>query len=100
MSETKPVYNSKRGDNGRFRFSALDMLKQARGLPTPEGYVVVTKDFTEYLQAELTRLYAIEDLLRDHAVGLAVGDEPDNTIPDLFVLCHIEVAPMRAEVAS
>lgn len=102
MSEPKPDYRTTAGatrqqrtGSGRFRFSALDVLKQAKGLPTPEGFVVVTKDFAEFLQGELSRLYALEDILREHAVCLAVGEELENTIPDMLMLCHIEAG--RAE---
>lgn len=51
-------------ENGRHQFSALDMLDQALGLPTPEGYAVITKEFARYLKGELERLYAIEDCSR------------------------------------
>ena len=44
--------------NGRLRFDAIDMLRQARGLPTPDGYVVITKDFSQFIEDELRRLYA------------------------------------------
>lgn len=37
------------------------MLKQAKGLPTPEGYAIITRPFADFLIKELERLYDIED---------------------------------------
>lgn len=64
--EPKPKYKTKQG-NGRLRFDAIDMLRQARGLPTPEGYVVLTKDFVQFVEDELKRLYAVEDVATEYA---------------------------------
>ncbi len=47
--------------NGRKRFDAIDMLQQAMGLPTPEGFAVITKEFAKFLADELTRLYEVEE---------------------------------------
>ena len=95
MNEPKPIYNTKGNGRklkvGRFRFSAADVLKQARGLPTPEGYVVITKDFTDFLQEELARLFEMEDLLKHHAAELSVGVSNGDTIPELMKLCHIDI---------
>lgn len=52
---------SKLNKAARPTFTAVDMLKQARGLPTPEGYAVITKQFAEKLEAELIRLYEVEE---------------------------------------
>lgn len=93
---TAGMTRQQRTGSGRFRFSALDVMRQARGLPTPEGFVVITKDFAGFVEGELSRLYALEDILREHAVCLAVGEELENTIPDMLVLCHIEVGRMDA----
>ena len=44
--------------NGRLRFDVIDMLRQARGgPPTPDGYVVITKDFSQFIEDELRRLF-------------------------------------------
>lgn len=64
--EPKPKYKTKQG-NGRLRFDAIDMLRQARGLPTPEGYVVLTKDFVQFVEDELKRLYAVEDVATEYS---------------------------------
>ncbi|MCA9874547.1 MAG: hypothetical protein KC441_12850 [Anaerolineales bacterium] len=56
--------------HGRLQFNAIEMLRQAIGLPTP-GYAVITKDFGEALVDELQRLYGLEESLA--AVGDAVS---------------------------
>lgn len=58
-------------------FTAIDMLEQAEGLPTPEGYSILTKEFTRWLRAELERLYDLERAARDLALDLQHG----STIP-------------------
>lgn len=47
--------------HGRKLYSMMDVLKQAKGLPTTDGYAVLTKDFVDDLCDELRRLYEIED---------------------------------------
>jgi hypothetical protein len=49
--------------NGRKQFDAIDMLRQAAGLPTPAGYAVITRQFATWLIEELERLYELEDVL-------------------------------------
>lgn len=48
--------------HGRLQFNAIEMLRQAIGLPTP-GYAVITKEFGESLIDELQRLYGLEENL-------------------------------------
>lgn len=59
------MVNRKRTTIGRLVFDAVDMLNQAAGLPTPEGFAVITKDFAHWLEEELQRLYEIEELTAD-----------------------------------
>lgn len=55
------MVNGKTSTDGRKQYTAIDMLKQAAGLPTPEGWAVLTKEFANDLQDELERLYGIEE---------------------------------------
>lgn len=64
--------------NKRPTFTAVDVLRQARGLPTA-GYVVVTKEFAEQLENELLRLYEIEE-------GTA---DPDRVVKGLEMALNI-----------
>lgn len=59
-------------------YNVIDVLKQARGLPRPEGegFVVITVDFCKEVEAELKRLYDLEDMLAAELV------DHDNDNPD------------------
>ncbi len=72
--EPKPRYKTK--GNGRLRFDAIDMLRQARGLPTPDGYVVITKDFSQFIEDELRRLYAVTEFMDIYMADVAFGARP------------------------
>lgn len=69
-------------------FTAIDMLEQAAGLPTPEGYAVVTKEFVRWLIEELERLYTLEEaaaaLAADIQSGLSAPG-PNNPILRQFL---------------
>lgn len=58
--------------NGRHQFDAVYVLRQARGLPTTEGHAVITKEFAQFLEDELERLYAIEEAATA-VTGITIG---------------------------
>jgi len=77
----------------RHRFSAIDMLRQARGLPTPEGYAVITKEFADYLTDELERLYQVEDTaIYVYETALA---EENGSLTTVYSLEHPVIQSIR-----
>ena len=74
---------SKTDGNGRKQFDAIDMLRQAMGLPTPEGYAVITKEFAGFLVQELERLYGERDNAATMILWKGVGEWGEfNGTPD------------------
>lgn len=65
--------------HGRLQFDAVEMLRQAIGLPTP-GYAVITKEFGESLVGELQRLYGLEENLA--TANNAVSWDEFRQLPD------------------
>jgi len=48
-------------------FSLTDMIRALRGFRSPEGYVVIPNEIADKIEAEIERLYAVEET----AVALA-----------------------------
>lgn len=65
----------KQPNTRRLRYSPLDMLDQAIGLPTPEGFAVITRQFARDLRNELERLYEVEEWVQ--TMGAAVNPADD-----------------------
>lgn len=45
----------------RIDFTLIDMIRALRGFRSPEGYVVIPNEIAEKIEAEITRLYEVED---------------------------------------
>lgn len=78
--------------NGRTSFTLIDMIRALRGFRSPEGYVVIPNEIAEKIEAEIERLYEVEEtavsladevmqgvkVKRDHPLIVAILGEPEH----------------------
>jgi hypothetical protein len=65
----------------KLKYSPMDMLDQAIGLPTPEGFAVITRQFARDLRQELERLYEIEEWVQTMGAATAASGNNDDLPP-------------------
>lgn len=69
-----------KGRGGQKLYTAVDVLAQAKGLPTPEGWGVLTKEFIGDLCDELERLYQVEEAACTAVIELRVEMKPGSAL--------------------